>query len=174
MNNLIFKAAQFAKWAHRNQFRRDTNLPYFDAHVAPVAGRVMTVIDSENAVCAAYLHDVVEDCGVSLDLIRILFNSDIANMVDSLTKVSDLGSEESNEQATLNKITNAYVNTKIIKAIDRELNVIDFLLHCNDPAKCAKYVNKTKRLLAVLTRDLKPNNTSSLVHYTNLLEKKYS
>ena len=86
---LIERAAQFAKDAHEsiNQRRKYSDQPYI-VHPAAVAEIVASVTDDENMICAAWLHDVVEDTPVTLGEIKSAFGDDIANLVDGLTDVS--------------------------------------------------------------------------------------
>ena len=71
--NVIIKAAQFARKAHGGQKRKFSNEPYIH-HPARVAARAMLLPETTEAlVCAAWLHDVVEDCGVSLQTLTEVF-----------------------------------------------------------------------------------------------------
>jgi len=97
--NYIQKAAAFAEKAHQGQKRKDGK-PYF-SHVEAVAEIVrmdwFTLIPREaqdnwneckaDVVAAAYLHDVIEDCGVTKqDLINEGFSVMTAEIVDALSK----------------------------------------------------------------------------------------
>lgn len=60
--NKIIQAAQFAAQAHQGQARKYTGRPYIE-HPGRVAARVMVLRDvAEPVVCAAWMHDVLEDC----------------------------------------------------------------------------------------------------------------
>lgn len=80
MNN----AKEFAIKAHVGQVRRGWEEYYL--HPVRVAEAVEAAGGSEDAVCAAYLHDAVEDCGVSLVEIGLLFGQRVMEIVDILTK----------------------------------------------------------------------------------------
>jgi (p)ppGpp synthase/HD superfamily hydrolase len=97
--NIVQKAAAFAEKAHHGQ-KRKNGKPYF-AHVEAVANIVMmdwftliprTAQDNWNrhkdhVVAAAYLHDVIEDCGVTKQqLIDAGFSIMTAEIVDELSK----------------------------------------------------------------------------------------
>ena len=59
------RAAALASVAHAGQFRRGGVVPYF-SHPEAVAAIVARFLpDDADAIAAAYLHDVVEDCGVA-------------------------------------------------------------------------------------------------------------
>src|SRR4051812_35769404 len=58
---LVLKAAQLAKLAHREQKRKYTGRPY-DTHLARVAGLATLLPGVDEAtICAAWLHDYLED-----------------------------------------------------------------------------------------------------------------
>ena len=84
--NKILKAAEFATEAHEGQVRKYVNEPYV-RHPARVAARVSLLPwATEEMVCAAYLHDTIEDCDVSYhdDLVP-QFGKAVADLVDELT-----------------------------------------------------------------------------------------
>lgn len=81
-SELVLKAERFAVLSHGGQKRRDKVTPYID-HPKYVASLVKT--DTEKAV--AWLHDVVEDTNVTIDIISSEFNSEVAWAVNCLTKV---------------------------------------------------------------------------------------
>ena len=64
---MIKKARQFAQQAHAafDQRRKYTGEPYI-VHPAEVARLVASVSNDEAMICAAWLHDVVEDTEVTI------------------------------------------------------------------------------------------------------------
>lgn len=68
MDELIKKARSYAKQAHEEvqQRRKYTGDPYI-VHPAAVANLVSTVTSDVEMICAAWLHDVVEDTSKTLD-----------------------------------------------------------------------------------------------------------
>lgn len=82
---LMHKAFNFAYEAHREQ-RRKTGEPYI---IHPIA--VALIIAKElqlgaEPVCAAFLHDVVEDTPCTNEKIREMFGNDVAFLVKVVTK----------------------------------------------------------------------------------------
>lgn len=69
--------------------------------------RVMLKLDDDQRRIAALLHDTVEDCGVSLSLIRERFGDPIAEAVDALTKRPGESYEQFIERCGLNDIARA-------------------------------------------------------------------
>ena len=60
----LTRAADIARRAHNTQTRKGSDVPYL-SHLFAVAALVMESGGSEDQVCAALLHDVLEDAGVS-------------------------------------------------------------------------------------------------------------
>lgn len=87
--NLIIAAAQFADAAHKGQKRKYTELPYIE-HPGRVAARITRFPDAtEEWIGAAWCHDVVEDCNVSLDDMRRVFGHGyMVTLVEYLTNPS--------------------------------------------------------------------------------------
>jgi len=127
----IVKAANFAREAHHGQFRKySSKVPYI-VHPARVAARVMTLYNyTETQVCVAWLHDVVEDCGVDLKDIEDQFGFNIAYGVHCLTNPSKHRPELSRaDRKSLDREHIKYVEPyfKIIKFIDRIDNLRDMV-----------------------------------------------
>ena len=76
---LINKAIDLSYNAHHGQ-KDKAGRPYF-THPFTVA----MSMDTETEICAALLHDVVEDTGVTLDDLRKIFPPEVVNTVDTLT-----------------------------------------------------------------------------------------
>jgi len=85
--NLKKNVLDFAVKAHSGQTRKYTGEDYI-VHPMAVADMVERHGGSEVQVCAALLHDVVEDTTVTFDDIRDNFGGDIAIMVRWLTDTS--------------------------------------------------------------------------------------
>ena len=82
---IVEKARAFAIAAHSaiGQVRKYTNEPYW-IHLEEVANIVRTTYHTDAMVAAAWLHDVVEDTQVTLDLVRQEFGDEIADLVFGL------------------------------------------------------------------------------------------
>lgn len=85
--DIITRAFNFAKHAHKG-VRRKSGEPYI-LHPIAVARVVSEEIGlGSTSICAALLHDVVEDTEYTVDDISNLFGPKIAQIVDGLTKIS--------------------------------------------------------------------------------------
>lgn len=96
---IITKAFTFAKQAHHG-IRRLSGEPYI-MHPLEVAKIVCNEIGlGSTSICAALLHDVVEDTEYTIEDIENLFGPKIAQIVDGLTKLSGgIFGEHASEQA---------------------------------------------------------------------------
>lgn len=84
---IITKAFNFARQAHKG-VRRQSGEPYI-MHPLAVAQIVCKEIGlGSTSICAALLHDVVEDTDYTIEDIRNLFGDKIAKIVDGLTKIA--------------------------------------------------------------------------------------
>lgn len=77
------EAMMFAVEAHKGQLR-DDGKPFI-VHPATVAAILQNVTDDEDILAAAWLHDVVEDTSVSIEVIEARFGSRVANLVMEVT-----------------------------------------------------------------------------------------
>jgi (p)ppGpp synthase/HD superfamily hydrolase len=77
-------ALAYATAAHAGQVRKGTSIPYI-THPVAVAALVREFGGDHDQIIAALLHDVVEDCGITIDKIESRFGPRIASIVDSCT-----------------------------------------------------------------------------------------
>ena len=112
---LITRAYEFARTNHGNQVRMSGE-PYI-VHPVQVAYILADLGLDDSTICAALLHDVVEDTDVTKeDMIRE-FGKEIANMVDGVTKLSKLN-YESVEEAQIENYR------KMFLAMGKDIRVI--------------------------------------------------
>ncbi len=87
---LVKAAYEFASKAHQGQVRK-TGEPYLEHPLNTAMVLAEFHLDAET-LAAALLHDVPEDCGVSLDEIEANFGSQVVKLVDGVTKLNKLTS----------------------------------------------------------------------------------
>lgn len=78
------KAYDFARKKHAGQFDDDGNC-YFSTHVLQVYKIIMFVSDDEDLMCAALLHDTIEDTHTTYEELVKEFNQRIADLVMEVT-----------------------------------------------------------------------------------------
>ena len=88
-SKIIGKARRFAQACHIREFD-DAGKPYFSAHIVPVVKILKQVTIDSNIISAAYLHDTIENnCGVTYATLAQEFGSQIADLVNEVTKESN-------------------------------------------------------------------------------------
>ena len=87
---LVKAACEFASRAHQGQVRK-TGGAYLEHPLNTAMALADFRLDADT-IAAALLHDVPEDCGVSLDEIKDNFGPQVAKLVDGVTKLNKLTS----------------------------------------------------------------------------------
>ena len=85
---VVRKAYKVAEYAHRNQ-KRESGEPYI-IHPLNVCMNLTAFKADGASLCAGLLHDVVEDTDYTLEKIKEEFGSDVAFLVDGVTKLSNM------------------------------------------------------------------------------------
>ena len=101
-HKLILKAFQYANHNHGEQCRRSGE-PYI-IHPLNVAYILADIGLDDSTICAALLHDVVEDTEVTDQDIRREFGIEIAEMVEGVTKLGSVQFASIEEQQVNFKI----------------------------------------------------------------------
>ena len=119
----IRRAYDYAAELHEGQFRQSGE-PYI-SHPVAVAKIVAELGLDTDSVCAALLHDTVEDCSdkTSLETIRKMFGEEVAMLVDGLTKIIQVQVADK-EEAHIENIR------KMLLAMNRDIRVI-FIKLCD-------------------------------------------
>ncbi len=154
--DLITKAFNFANQAHAGVKRRSGE-PYI-MHPIAVAEIVCKEIGlGSTSICAALLHDVVEDTEYTVEDIRNMFGDKIAQIVDGLTKISGgiFGDQASAQAENFRKLLLTMsddIRVILIKIADRlhNMRTLGSML----PAKQFKIAGETLYLYAPLAHRL--------------------
>ena len=119
----IKKAFLYAKELHAGQFRLSGE-PYV-CHPVAVAEIVAQLGLDTDSICAALLHDTVEDCSdkTNLDILSKMFGNEVAMLVDGLTKIIQVQLADK-EEAHIENIR------KMLLAMNRDIRVI-FIKLCD-------------------------------------------
>ena len=152
MTDLIERAREFATNAHQRigQRRKYTNQPYH-LHLAAVAKLLEEVVDDDEMIAAAWLHDTVEDTPATLDDIEKNFGSPVAELVEELTDISKASDGNRARRKELDRIhlSQASVRAKTVKLADLIDNCKD--IRKNDERFARVYLNEMGALLKVLS-----------------------
>lgn len=153
---IITKAFHIAKEAHKGA-RRRSGEPYI-MHPIAVARIVSREIGlGSTSICAALLHDVVEDTDYTVDDIKMLFGDKIAEIVDGLTKMASgmFGDQVSSQAENFRKLLLTMaddIRVILVKIADRLHNMRT--LGSMAPAKRHKIAGETMYIYAPLAHRL--------------------
>ena len=122
----IAMAYRLAEKAHGGQ-QRQSGEPYI-SHPLAVAEILVGLGMDSDCICAALLHDVVEDTDITLEVLQKKFGHDVALMVDGVTKIKKLSfaSKEDKQSENIRKMLLAMsedIRVIIIKLADRLHNI---------------------------------------------------
>lgn len=131
----VKKAYEIASVAHANQTRASGE-PYV-IHPIEVAFILVDLGMDTDSVCAGLLHDVVEDTEISLEEISRQFGSEVATLVDGVTKIGKipLTTKEEQQAENVRKMLLAMaedVRVIIIKLADRLHNMRTLMYRPSD------------------------------------------
>lgn len=123
---LLLKATQFAADRHRNQRRKDAeSSPYINHPIA-----LANVLANEGGVtdpvvlCAALLHDTIEDTNTTADELRTMFGEAITSVVLEVTDDKSLPKAKRKE-LQIEHARTASPQAKLVKLADKICNLRD-------------------------------------------------
>ena len=153
---LAYEAMIFARHVHRDQQRKYTGNPYSD-HLAEVAGIVSTIAcDAEGVfntpeimIAIAWLHDSMEDQGISMRMLTKKFGPVVAAGVSALSDMEQ-GNRAERKAASRIRLAAAPGWVQSIKCADLISNTSSIARH--DPKFAVTYLEEKRLLLDVLTK----------------------
>ncbi len=151
----IHNACLFASQAHAGQIRESGEAYIY--HPLAVARILAEMRMDSRTIIAAVLHDVIEDTDISMAQLAARFGDDVAELVDGVSKVSQLEQEskEHAEAASFRKMfmaTAKDIRVIIIKLCDRlhNMNTLEFL----QEAKKRRIARQTLEIYAPIANRL--------------------
>lgn len=136
------KVLDYASNAHKGQYRKgEGKVPYIAHPLAVSCHAISLGFDDDNLISTALLHDVCEDCGISVDNLPV--NDDTREAVRALTK-SSLVKEGSHEAIEYyNRIKENKIAI-IVKILDR-CNNISSMATAFSNKKMKNYLHRTRK-----------------------------
>lgn len=145
--DIAYRAMIFARRVHATQTRKYSGNPYAD-HLAEVAGIVATVLTDPEAIAVAWLHDCMEDQGVTEMELRSKFGDTVARGVVMLSDLEQ-GNRAARKAASRARLAQAEAWLQTIKVADLISNTSS--IASNDPGFARVYLEEKRLLLNVLT-----------------------
>lgn len=120
----ITQARSFAKRKHLGQLRKNGKTTTF-SHLKDVVRNLKKMkVTDEEIICAAWLHDTIEDTDTDYDSIKDRFGKNIAEIVVSVTKDNRLPKKQ-REIKYVKDLKDSSAKAKLIKIADILANVND-------------------------------------------------
>lgn len=177
---MIEKAIAFATQAHEGQFRKGTDRPFI-LHPLEVGEIVSGMTEDHEVICAAILHDVIEDCeGVTEEIITKEFSPRIAQMVAQESEDKSKTWME-RKTHTIEKLKSATWEIQMIGLADKLSNMRDI---DRDYPKCGeelwnRFRMKDKNVIGWYYKSVQDSlkdamqNTEAYREYCALVEKNF-
>ncbi len=152
---MVKRAYEYSSASHAGQLRLSGE-PYF-AHPASVAFTLAEMGFDEHTVAAGLLHDTVEDTSASIEELDTLFGEQVADIVDGVTKISQM-SFDTKEEAQAENIRKMILamshdmRVPLVKLADRQHNMRT--LEFQKPHKQVSIAQETMDIYAPLANRL--------------------
>jgi GTP diphosphokinase / guanosine-3',5'-bis(diphosphate) 3'-diphosphatase len=129
----ILCAASFAADKHRNQRRKDADASPYINHPLAVARLLAQEggVSDADVLCAALLHDTIEDTATTADELREVFGEHITSIVLEVSDDKSLPKAE-RKRRQIEHAASLSREAKLVKLADKIANVHDIL--CSPPA----------------------------------------
>ena len=171
----ITQARNFARKKHRGQLRKNGKSTTFSHLKCVVKNLKKMNVTNEEIICAAWLHDTIEDTDTDFDSIKEKFGKNVADIVVSVTKDNRLPKKQ-REMKYGKDLKSSNSKAKLVK-------IADILANVNDAPNAGKnsrwekqqFVKKSKYWKYV--SDVKPGRLAELTwakHEWKKLQDRYS
>ena len=121
----LLQALSYAAECHADQRRKDSRKTPYINHPIGVA-RILADhgVEDEDVLCAAVLHDVIEDTDGTYEEISQLFGKRVAGIVAEVTDDRTLTKEE-RKRRQVETVAKKSPSAKLVKLADKMYNVLD-------------------------------------------------
>ena len=125
--SLLFKALAFSAKKHSNQKRKDIEeSPYINHPIALANILAQRWVIDENVLCAAILHDTLEDTETTLDELRENFGEKITSIVLEVSDDKSLD-KKVRKQLQIDHAASLSREAKLVKLADKIANITDII-----------------------------------------------
>jgi len=167
----LLDAALFAAQKHRNQRRKDADASPYINHPLALAQLLATMggVNDSAVLCAALLHDAVEDTETSFEELEERFGPRIAGIVREVTDDKSLEKTERKQQQ-VEKAAGKTPEAKLVKLADKICNLRDILEyppHDWSATRKLEYFQWASKVVA----GLRGSNTAMEQEFDRLMEE---
>ncbi|WP_342429682.1 HD domain-containing protein [Neobacillus sp. FSL H8-0543] len=120
--DIVEKALQFASKAHKDQCRKNTDIPYI-SHPVAVGMILMKSGYTDELIAAGVLHDTVEDTDVTMEDIQREFGTKIAEIVAGCSEPDKSLSWEERKEHTIEFLKTASEDIRAVACADKLHNI---------------------------------------------------
>ena len=125
--SLLFKALAFSAKKHSNQKRKDIEeSPYINHPIALANILAQRWVIDENVLCAAILHDTLEDTETTVDELRENFGEKITSIVLEVSDDKSLD-KKVRKQLQIDHAASLSKEAKLVKLADKIANITDII-----------------------------------------------
>lgn len=121
-HSIIEKAIEFAAYAHRNQTRKGTEIPYI-CHPYAVGMILLKAGCNEEVVAAGILHDTLEDTETTDEQLRALFGSVVLEIVQGCSEPDKGATWEERKHHTLESLKTSNLAIRHVSCADKLHNI---------------------------------------------------
>lgn len=120
----LMQAIKFAADKHRDQRRKGANEPPYINHLIEVSAQLAIVgkVTDENILCAAVLHDTVEDTATTAEELTEIFGAKVSQIVMEVTDDKNLPKAE-RKQKQVEHAPHLSIEAKQVKLSDKISNI---------------------------------------------------
>lgn len=169
MNSVIDKVKLFSSEKHKDQKRKFTGDPYF-IHPERVAEYVRNAGGTEDQICAAYLHDTIEDCGITEIDLQELAGKNVAKLVVELTNDRAEEKKLGKSEYLLNKLSAISEEAFLVKLFDI-LDNAEEALRVGDDKFRKSFRDKYRFVFDRLKRDLNIDQIMIIKNILNIFDE---
>jgi guanosine-3',5'-bis(diphosphate) 3'-pyrophosphohydrolase len=124
---LVIRAARFAADRHRNQRRKDAEASPYINHPIALADVLANEgdITDPSVLCAALLHDTIEDTKTTADELRAAFGDEITSIVLDVTDDKSIKDKARRKELQVEHAPHISPKAKLVKLADKICNLRD-------------------------------------------------
>jgi len=166
MMTILDQAIATAMLAHQGQYRKGDGHPFI-VHPVDVLNRVRGYgVEDIHILCAAVLHDTIEDSWMTTGYLRPIFGDRITELVWNLTDVEDKPKDSWEKYEYLLTFLKKDPAAQVIKLADRSCNVKDWIM-----TKRSHYAGKYALMAAPIIQGFLTNVGKLPDHVVALAQK---